>query len=114
VKISRSHCSELRGRTVHKRRALAIPLNGSHNNFSFGLADVIYLFWWRQAFAGCVGLGGQGNKRWEQNSERLSPRGAGRKMWTAEIWRDVLAFYSRGFPLCFGTIGRQYTRASCV
>jgi hypothetical protein len=103
--------SELRGRTVHKRRALATHIDAARKNFSFGLAN--FLFWWRQAFAGGMdGFEDQATRGGSRTANDPVPE----RLEGVDSWDLVGCFRCLRpfFFLYFGTIGRQYTRVSCV
>jgi hypothetical protein len=109
-----SHSSELRRRTVHKRRALAIPIIGARNNFPFGLANGFLSFPVAAGVRWRYGLEDKATRGGNRTANGPSPRELEGRCGQLGYGGDVLAFCARLFPLCFGTIGRQYTRVSCV
>lgn len=83
--------SGLRGRTVHKRRALAIPITGLA---TFVFPANVFCFYFsagdRRSLEVWVWVWGLGNKSREQNSERSVQESW--KMWTAGlVWDSFLA-----------------------
>lgn len=69
--------SELRGRTAHKRRALAIPFKGLATFLSSFSLMFLYFSQRRQAFAGGVGLGNKATRVGNRtaNGQRISRAG---------------------------------------